>query len=220
MPTLRRATDRVPRYGLLLACILLELMFAPLFATSALGVQMGRVLGGGILVVALCIGGIGRVGMALFALAVVLQLGAVLVGLPALGPVVSLSRLPFVCYILGLIVWRVLRDRDVTWDTIAGAACAYVVLGFVWGDVYQLVDYWRPGSFEIPDSFRLGPARDPKAALMYFSFVTLTTVGYGVIHPNDPGIGGLCVAEAICGQLYLAIMISRMVGLHLATNTQ
>jgi len=219
MPTLRNAADRVPRYGFLLACILVELMFSPLFATSAIGVHLGRVLGGGILVAAFLAVGIGRVGVALFALAVIVQLAALLWGMPSLGPWVSLSRLPLLGYVLGLIVWRVLRDRDVTWDTVAGAACAYVLLGVVWGDVYQLVQYWRPGSFEVPDSFLLGPERDPRAAIMYFSFVTLTTVGYGVIHPNDPGVGGLCMAEAICGQLYLAIMISRMVGLHIATRS-
>ena len=59
-----------------------------------------------------------------------------------------------------------------------------------------------------------GPGRDLRAALMYFSFSTLTTLGYGDIHPTDPAAGGLCAAEALIGQLYVAIMIARMVGLH------
>ncbi len=50
---------------------------------------------------------------------------------------------------------------------------------------------------------------------MYFSFVTLATVGYGDVKPTNPGVGGLCVAEALVGQLYLAIMIGRMVALQI-----
>ena len=56
-------------------------------------------------------------------------------------------------------------------------------------------------------------------ALTYFSFVTLTSVGYGDIHPNDAGAGGVCAAEAIVGQLYLAIMIARLVGIWVTRHT-
>ena len=49
---------------------------------------------------------------------------------------------------------------------------------------------------------------------MYFSFATLTTLGYGDIRPTDAAAGSLCAAEAFIGQLYLAIMIARMVGLY------
>jgi len=55
--------------------------------------------------------------------------------------------------------------------------------------------------------------------LMYFSFATLTTVGYGDIHPNNPATGSLCAAEALIGQLYLAIMIARLVGLYAAQRS-
>src|SRR5262249_27363687 len=111
----------------------------------------------------------------------------------------------------------------VTFDTVAGAACAYFLLGLVWGDLFLLVDRWRPGSFAIPTGWMVGPGRDLRSALMYFSFSTLTTLGYGDIHPTDPApagpgadpaAGGLCAAEALIGQLYVAIMIARMVGLH------
>jgi hypothetical protein len=130
------------------------------------------------------------------------------------------NELLFLCYVVAILVWRVLRDRIVTLDTLACAACAYIFLGVVWGDLYVLVEYWRPGSFNIPSSFAIGPERDLRAALMYFSFITLTTVAYGTIHPTDPGVGMLCAAEALIGQLYLAIMIARMVGLHIAERTR
>jgi hypothetical protein len=44
-------------------------------------------------------------------------------------------------------------------------------------------------------------------------------VGYGVIHPKDPAAGGLCAAEGVIGQLYLAIMIARMVSIHASRRT-
>ena len=124
------------------------------------------------------------------------------------------SRFVFLCYALGVVVWHVSRDPEVTLDIIAGAACAYMLLGAVWAGLYQLVEHARPGSFDIPSSW-IPPDRNPQAALVYFSFVTLATVGYGDVKPTNPGVGGLCVAEALVGQLYLAIMIGRMVALQI-----
>jgi hypothetical protein len=124
----------------------------------------------------------------------------------------------FFSYGTGLIVWHILRRPEVTTDTIAGAACAYTLLGMVWGNLYIVLELLRPGSFAIPPSWRMGPSGDPGTALLYFSFVTLTTVGYGDIVPLWPGAGGLAVAEAVVGQLYLAITIARLVGLHISQN--
>ena len=98
----------------------------------------------------------------------------------------------------------------------AGAACAYMLLGFIWGAGFVLLEHWRPGSFVIPSGYLNAPGLDLVATLTYFSFVTLTTLGYGVIHPADAATGGLCVAEAIVGQLFLAVTVARMVGLYAA----
>jgi hypothetical protein len=94
-----------------------------------------------------------------------------------------------------------------------------MLLGLIWGDLFIMVEQWLPGSYEVPSSFLLGPAGDNRAALIYFSFITLTTVGYGFIHPNNAGAGGLAASEAIIGQLYLAVTISRLVGLHIANRS-
>src|SRR6266513_2461843 len=83
-------------------------------------------------------------------------------------------RALFLAYVTGVIMWHVLRKPQITADAIAGAACAYVLLGLVWANLYVLVERARPGSFDIPGSFLVG--RDPTPALTYFSFVTLTSV--------------------------------------------
>jgi hypothetical protein len=128
-------------------------------------------------------------------------------------------RALFLGYVLGVILWQVLQEDSVTWDTIAGAACVYVLVALLWGDFYQLVERMFPDSFVIPDGWQLGPSRDPAAALIYFSFGTLTTSSYGDVRPNNLAAGGLCMAEALVGQLYLAIMIARLVGIRVAQRT-
>jgi len=84
-----------------------------------------------------------------------------------------------------------------------------------WANFYELLELLRPGSFDIPPSWLRKPSGDPLFALQYFGFATLTTVGYGDIHPLDIRAGGLAIGEAVVGQLYVAIRIARLVGLQL-----
>jgi len=112
-------------------------------------------------------------------------------------------RLVFLCYVLWLVVRRVLRDRTITLDTIAGAACAYFLLGMIWADLFFVLERLRPGSFKVPATWTIGSDRDLRAALAYFSFATLTTLGYGDIHPNDPA------AACVTPRRWCASSISR-----------
>lgn len=216
MPLIARVTEQTGRFGLLLGAILLDLLVSPIIAASPLGFPGERILAGFVLIAAVVVGWGGRGAIILFALALGGTLAEILVsGVDLRAPVV-VTRLVFLAYVFGGIVHRVLSERDVTLDTIAGAACAYVLLGLVFGQVFVLIEIFAPGSFEIPSSFVVGHEGDVRAALTYFSLTTLTTVGYGDIHPSVPGVGALAVTEAIVGQLYLAIMVARLVGLHLA----
>jgi len=215
MPVIRRMTEETGRFALLLAAMLLDLILAPVVLASPLGFAGERVLSAGVLVAALYVVRARRLGVAL--------LGAALAGIVAeeLLPhaatqVLSTGlRIVFLAYVLGLILEHVLSDRNVSYDTIAGAACAYVLLGLIWGQLYILLEDLLPGSFDIPESFVAGEEGSLRAALVYFSLATLTTVGYGDIHPATPGIGALATTEAIVGQLYLAVTVARLVGLHL-----
>ncbi len=89
---------------------------------------------------------------------------------------------------------------------IAGAVSIYLLLGLIWARLYQLVELVSPGAFLLPDSESLNTAN-----LVYFSFVTLATLGYGDISPVDIVARTLAILEAIMGQLYLVILISRLV---------
>jgi len=203
-----------PRFGILLLAMLAELTLAPFIIMATGTLTIARWVGALVLLAALSVAGSHRVAIALFSGALIFHLASMVSETTAVGAAAETFRLLFLSYVFGLIVWRVVHDRIVTLDTVAGAACAYFLLGVVWGDLFLLVERWRPGSFAIPTGWMVGPGRDLRSALMYFSFATLTTLGYGDIRPTDAAAGSLCAAEAFIGQLYLAIMIARMVGLY------
>jgi voltage-gated potassium channel len=210
---------RLPRFGLLLALMLADLTLAPFIAMLPRGPALVQVLTVLILIAALAVAGLRRIAVVLFAVAVVLHIASSVLGAPFLAIASPAFRLVFLSYVLALVIGRVLADRIVTLDTIAGAASAYVLLGAVWGNLLLVVEQLQPGSFDVPTAWMQGPGHTLTTALMYFSFATLTTVGYGTIHPNNAAAGSLCAAEALIGQLYLAIMIARMVGLHTSVQT-
>ena len=207
-------SHRFTRFSLLLAGMLLELMLGPFLATTAGGLLAARVLTVIVMLAALSVVGLRRLTLVLFVPTLIVHLVAGHSNAPSVLAASATLRLLFFGYVTVDIVWRVLRDRTVTLDTIAATACAYMLVGVVWGNLYQLVEHLSPGSFDVPSSWTTGAGKDP--VLMYFSFVTLTTVGYGDVKPASLGAGGLCVVEAIVGQLYLAIMIARIVGVHIA----
>ena len=219
MPTPASLASRMPWYSVLLACMLLQLILAPIFQASAIGLNGERVLG-----VITLLAAVLAVNVRVLAIIIVLPTLAFQVvadystSAYALNMAVAL-RFVFMWFVFGLVLWRVLHARRVTADIVAGVACAYVILGIVWGDLYVLVEQWRPGSFDIPDGFANASHGGLRAVFTYFSFITLTTVGYGEVHPTDSSTGALCIAEAVVGQLYLAIMISRMVGLQISDRT-
>jgi Ion channel len=214
VPPLRLRPIRAPRYILLLLAILAELMLAPLLSGSEIGLYVAQGVTALVIVAALWASGGQRASLFLFVPTLVVHLLSAYWGGDVLRVASLVLRIVFFGYATALIVWRTMRRSDVTVDTIAGAACAYTLLALVWSGLYMLLEFVRPGSFLIPTVWRLGPSGESDAALVYFSFVTLTTVGYGDITPLWPGAGGLAAAEAIVGQLYLAVTIARLVGLH------
>lgn len=127
----------------------------------------------------------------------------------------------FFSLITVVILRHILSVREVTSDTILGAICAYLVLGMVWTMVYSLVELFTPGSFlHGGESIAVGLSGSHEPAIsnfIYYSFVTLTTLGYGDITPNSSPAAALSSLEAVIGQLYLAILIARFVGLYISS---
>ena len=115
----------------------------------------------------------------------------------------------FLIQMLFMILIHIERENEVTIDLIMAAACAYILLGMVWAYAYYFLEIFHPDSFNVAEN----PV-DDLWDFYYYSFVTLTTVGYGDILGLTRSARALSILEAIIGQLYLAIMISRLVGLH------
>lgn len=115
---------------------------------------------------------------------------------------------------LGFISWVVLANclsaGRVTAARVCGVLAVYMLLGFMWASVYSIVEHVSPGSFKLPAEKGLADE------LVYFSFVTLTSLGYGDAVPLSSGARGLAIVEALCGQLYLAVIVARLVALHLS----
>lgn len=112
--------------------------------------------------------------------------------------------------IIVVLLAQVFRSGRVTHVRIQGAIAAYLLLGAIWANAYHITEMVHPGSFALPNGEMLS-AID----WVYFSFVTLTTVGYGDITPVLPIARTLAVGEALTGQLYLAVMIARLVAMEI-----
>jgi Ion channel len=115
----------------------------------------------------------------------------------------------FLIQLLFMILIHIEKENEVTIDLIMAAACAYVLLGMSWAYAYYLLEIFHPHSFNTS----VNTANDIWT-FYYYSFVTLTSTGYGDILAITKSARGLSILEVISGQLYLAIMISRLVGLH------
>jgi voltage-gated potassium channel Kch len=115
-----------------------------------------------------------------------------------------------------LVLNRVFRAGPITVQRIEGAVAVYLLFGLVWAEVYQFVELLNPGAFQIPSG--AAGASDRFSSLLYFSFITLTTLGYGDIVPVHPVARSLAMLEALTGQLYPAILIARLVSMEIASK--
>ena len=122
-------------------------------------------------------------------------------------------------FLLHITLWLckdVFLSESVTRDRLRGSVCVYLLLGMIWASGYQILESLEPGSFV--DSRRASSVSFEAGGLIYFSYVTLSTVGYGDITPTVPSARFFAALEALTGQVYLAIMVARLMGLYLASS--
>ena len=127
----------------------------------------------------------------------------------------------FLGYIIALIIGALFRQRTITTDIICASLCAYLLLGVCWAFVYSLTDILLPGSFNVSDSHpdvakELNVSGAQSGFAIYYSFVTLSTLGYGDVIPVNPVSRSLAYSEAMAGQIYLAVLVARLVGLQIS----
>jgi voltage-gated potassium channel Kch len=118
---------------------------------------------------------------------------------------------------------QVLQAKKVSREVVEGAVCVYILLGVAWACLFSLIETLHPGAFQL-SSLRttsvLPVVVEARQRFVYYSFITLTTVGYGDIIPVAALAQRLAVLEAMFGQLYLSILVARLVGLQIAHTSQ
>ncbi len=141
----------------------------------------------------------------------------------SLATVVAQSLLAlYLLFIAVVVMLAVLGHKQVTPHTVGGAVCVYLLIAFVFAFLYAILEFSVPGSLDFSGT-RIG-ANNPSMAdtafprLLYFSFVTLTTLGYGDILPVSGAARSLTISETLAGQLFLAAFIARLVGSMIATR--
>jgi len=156
------------------------------------------------------------VGALIFAVAVVLHWVDYFEPAAGLAMWVSLARMLAVAFLIVLVVRHVFRDGPITVQRIQGAVAVYLLLGIFWQCLYEMIDALSPAAFrftEVPHT----PA-ELATSLAYYSFVTLTTVGYGDITPVHPAARSAAILEALVGQLFPAVLIARLVAMELTAR--
>jgi len=108
------------------------------------------------------------------------------------------------------------RQRRVDLDTVLGGLCVYLFMGALWLILYTLAVQFDPLAFDFTVHGRNLSLRHRDSLLLFFSYVTLLTTGYGDVVPISPMARTLAILEGICGQFYLVFFMARLVGLHVA----
>ena len=127
-------------------------------------------------------------------------------GMPQGDAVLSWIQLLFVGHVAVEMFAMTIRQGTVDFQKLAAAFSVYLLMGIIWAIGYELVEAHLPGSLVGPEGRAL-----ERSDYAYFSFVTLTTLGYGDIQPVSSLARMLAVLEASAGVLYVAVLVSRLV---------
>lgn len=132
---------------------------------------------------------------------------------------ITVARIVIQFLFFSLTLWiavdHVMFGDRIDLNRIVGAICIYLLMGIIWSIAYSVVNMVYPGSFQ---GLKSSAIDRQNSELIYFSFITLTTLGYGDITPIKPVARTLAYFEAIAGQFYLAVMVAGLVGAYIARN--
>jgi hypothetical protein len=132
-----------------------------------------------------------------------------------------LSNILFFGYISWIILVSLFRAREVNLNIIFAAISLYFLIGLEWGYLFAIVELNNSGSLmtsvlALKHDLALSNIDDNLLNYIYFSLVTLTTLGYGDIIPVSPLARSLASIEAVMGQMYLTVLVARLVGVYIS----
>lgn len=123
------------------------------------------------------------------------------------------AALVFIIFVEFQLLHFILRAPRVNSEVLCAGISGYLLLGVLWMSAFLLVSRLNPAAF----AFNIGPMSThglTEFDAYYFSFITLSTVGYGDITPLSNGARTLAMTEAMAGTIYIAVLISRLVALY------
>jgi hypothetical protein len=152
-----------------------------------------------------------RIAVVMLAVCLPLQVMAIVAPNETLITAVELTMLPFYGFAVVSLLAFVLRPGVVGADRLYAAVSVYILFGFVWALGYFALMHWSPDAF-VATAREAAEHRLVYGDMLYFSFVSLTSTGYGDIVPVSPGARSMTVFEHIVGVMYVAILIARLAG--------
>jgi hypothetical protein len=137
---------------------------------------------------------------------------------PPMDALLNVSACAFYVFVLVVIVNQVFAARRLRVDDVVGAFSGYIVIALFWGRLYALAWAAAPSAFRIsPDiSWQLQNWSTLHTLFDYYSFTTITSIGYGDITTTGPASNALIWLEVMCGQFYMAVVVATIVGMRLA----
>jgi len=157
------------------------------------------------------------VGMGFVIAGVILNVLAIQMHSPCFqyGSILSLSG--FLLVAISFTLKQVVIGTEITTNRLVGAICVYLLLGVIWAMAYTLINAIFPGSFA---GFSPLDGSGWDSEWLYFSFVTMTTLGYGDILPVSATARGLAYMQAIVGQFYIAVLVAGLVGAYVSKRSE
>jgi len=226
-----KGTELTPRFlstdtslsALLIVLLLLIFVFYPL---GQIGVVSGVVVQ--VLFSLMVISGVtslstrrwARISMGVIAFATILSAWLALVhsNTILLGVEFSLTALFLACLVV-IVLFEVFRDGPITSHRVQGAIATYLLIGILWAILYRLVELFAGAAFQRGPGSLPGPVANTLTRdYVYFSFGSLTTVGYAGLIPIHPVSLSLVMFEALIGQLFPAILLARLVSMEVSSR--
>jgi len=138
------------------------------------------------------------------------------ISIPYLRLVGDCCSVLFFAFTIILILSSLLRQYEVTLDVIYGAVAVYLLMALMWAFMFDVIETLRPGSYQVTAN----PIHGTRVHFIYYSFVTITTVGYGDILPVSLTARAFSIVEMIVGQVYLVVLIARLVGINITQSME
>jgi len=204
------------RFLLLLLALIILLLGYPYMPDNLLGAFLGGMMSLLLLVAAIFAVRTHKYALlgacALAVIIIILSVWAFVSGVRG-HPLVEASFFLFYALTTTVIFVEVIREREVTRNILTGIVCVYLLIGTAFATLFDFVETIHPGSFQF-NTINAGDAPMRWRNLLYYSFTTLTTTGYGDVTPASTHAQSLSIIEGIIGVLFVAVFVARLIGMY------